>query len=416
MTIEIRAIREDELPAWLDCLSTGFLDRPNVAAIVAEVLPHWDLARVWGAFEDDVVVGTARTWATELTVPGNRPIKASALSGVTVRPSHRRQGILRRMLEVEHAAARERGELGGLLYASDYPIYSRFGYGSAVQTAAWVLDAASTAFHDTAGGRIGSIEFVATDEAAADVIRDLYDAWRVTQPGEIWRRPKMYLDDVGQAGSAWGEVWKGFLVVHRDDAGALDGYARYHAQAKWDHRQPRSTLTVDDMHALNGDAEVALWRYLASVDLVTTVRAERRHPGDRLPWLLTNGRAAELADAGDGMWVRLHDIPAALEARTYERTGSLVLEVVDRNGGAADADERVRVAIEAGPGGARALLTDQPPDLTIAAAALGAAYLGGTRLGDAVLAQGWDEHRPGALADADALLATRDAPWCSTFF
>jgi hypothetical protein len=93
-----------------------------------------------------------------------------------------------------------------------------------------------------------------------------------------------------------------------------------------------------------------------------------------------------------------------------------VLEIVDRGGGAADADERVRVAIDAGPGGTRALLTDQPPDLTIDAAALGAAYLGGTRLRDAVLAQGWDEHRPGALADADALLATRDAPWCSTFF
>jgi len=49
-------------------------------------------------------------------------------------------------------------------------------------------------------------------------------------------------------------------------------------------------------------------------------------------------------------------------------------------------------------------------------AALAAAYLGGTRLRDAILARGWDEHRPGALADADALLMTADAPWCSTFF
>jgi hypothetical protein len=49
-------------------------------------------------------------------------------------------------------------------------------------------------------------------------------------------------------------------------------------------------------------------------------------------------------------------------------------------------------------------------------AALGASYLGGARLRDAVLATGADEHRPGALGVADALLRTADEPWCSTFF
>ena len=60
--------------------------------------------------------------------------------------------------------------------------------------------------------------------------------------------------------------------------------------------------------------------------------------------------------------------------------------------------------------------TDRSPDLTIDGSALGAAYLGGTRLRDAVVARGWDEHRAGALSEADALLACLDAPWCSTFF
>lgn len=47
---------------------------------------------------------------------------------------------------------------------------------------------------------------------------------------------------------------------------------------------------------------------------------------------------------------------------------------------------------------------------------LGTAYLGGTRLRDAVLADGHDEHRAGALALADSLLRTADEPWCPTFF
>jgi hypothetical protein len=74
------------------------------------------------------------------------------------------------------------------------------------------------------------------------------------------------------------------------------------------------------------------------------------------------------------------------------------------------------VALEASPDGARAVSTDRAAELTIDAAALGAAYLGGSRLRDAVLARGADEHRTGALAEADRLLACRDAPWCSTFF
>jgi hypothetical protein len=61
-------------------------------------------------------------------------------------------------------------------------------------------------------------------------------------------------------------------------------------------------------------------------------------------------------------------------------------------------------------------MTDQPADLTLNIGALAAAYLGGARLRDAVLAHGVDEHRPGALDQADAAFRTLDPPWCSTFF
>ena len=63
-----------------------------------------------------------------------------------------------------------------------------------------------------------------------------------------------------------------------------------------------------------------------------------------------------------------------------------------------------------------ATMTGRSPDLTLDISALSAAYLGGTRLRDAVLATGADEHRDGALADADRLFRTADEPWCSTFF
>src|SRR5436305_10552543 len=216
MAIDVRAISDDELSGFIEAVSTGFLDRPDIQKIADDVRPHWDLSRAWAAIEDDVVVGTTRTWPTELTVPGNALIKASAVAGVTVRPTHRRRGLLRRMLGAEHAAARDRGEIASVLYASEYPIYSRFGYGSAVQTSGWTIDLTATSFHETAGGRAGSVYFLPVDEAAVEVIGGVFEAWRRIQPGEIWRRPIMWLSDLGLAATAWGEAWKGILVIHCD--------------------------------------------------------------------------------------------------------------------------------------------------------------------------------------------------------
>lgn len=409
MTPEIRRIREEELPEYVESLSAGFLTRPDVGRVAEELKPLWDLDRTWAAFESDHVVGTFRSWATELTLPGGGQLPAAAVSAVTVLPTHRRRGILRGMVAAEHAASRERGEAFGLLYSSEYPIYGRFGYGHGCTSATWTLDARSTAF---LGEPVAGVDLVKPGEESRDAIRDVFEAWRLQQPGEIRRRDYHWDFDLGLRDSAWDPRWKGFLAVHRDAAGTIDGYARFRSEDKWEQHQPRNVLTVDDLCALTDEAYLALWRFLAEIDWVATIKAERRHLSERLPWILTNARAAIPSEIGDSLWVRLLDVPRALEARSYEREDSVVLEVVDGEapGG------RVRVQLDAGPGGATAKATRRSPDLTLDVAALGAAYLGGTPLRDAAIARGFDEHLAGALARTDVLLRTFDEPRCSTFF
>lgn len=409
MTPEIRPIRDDELPAFLEALSTAFLERPDIDRVAAELRPIWDLGRVWAAFDGGRLCGTFRSWATELTVPGGARLPAAAIAAVTVMPSHRRRGILRGMAAREHAANLERGEAVGLLYASEYPIYGRFGYGPACRVATWTLDARATAF---VGGPPDGIEVVRPSASVRDAARGVFEAWRLRQPGEIWRRDATWEYDLGLRESAWGPAWKGFVALRHGASGDVDGYVRYRAEEKWEQRQPRGVIRVDDLHALTDEAYQALWRYLADIDFASMVVAESRSPAERLPWLLTNARAAAVSDLGDGMWVRLVDVRRALETRTYESTGSLVLEVVDRE----VPGRPTRLLLDGGPEGATCQATGRSPDLTVALSALGAAYLGGVRLSDAVLATGADEHRPGALAEADRLLRTSDEPWCSTFF
>lgn len=410
MTIDIRTIEPDEIAPYLDASTTAFLERPDVAKVAASVAPHWDLRRVWAAFDGPKVVASFRSFATELTVPGGRQVRASAIAGVGVLPTHRRRGILRRLAAAEHAAMRERGEIVGLLNASEYPIYGRFGYGMGCRSAVWKLDTRSTGFHGTS---TGSVELVTPDEATLATVMGVYDEARRARVGEISRREFVWRLQLGIEPDPWGDGWKGFLVVHRDEAGRVDGFARYHGEDKWVDHQPRAILHLDDLHSLHDEAEAALWRFLASIDWVATVRAERRGPGERLPWLLTNHRAAILEELGDGMFVRLHDLPAALEARTYDGEGSVVLEVVDP-----EAPRRpARVLLEAGPDGARCTPSDRSPDLTLHLAALSAAYLGGTPLSLVALSFGGaHEGTPGTLAKVERLLRTHVEPWCSTFF
>jgi predicted acetyltransferase len=410
MGIEVRHVRDEELPAYFDAVTTAFLQRPDVEKLAAGVRPHWDLERTWAALDGQVICGTFRSWATELTLPGGGRMPAAAVSGVTVLPTHRRRGILRALVAAEHEQIRRRGEVCGLLYASEYPIYGRFGYGPACRVATWTLDALAARFHaPTTSG----VEMIKRGEQSRDLLRTVFDAWRTRQPGEIRRRHQRWDLDTGLIDEPWsGRRWNGFLAVHRDSSGTVDGYARYKVEEKEEHLQPRGMLTINEMHALTDEAGAALWRFLAQIDLIATVKADNRSPSERLPWLLTNARAAVASDIGDGIWLRLFDIPRALEARSYEREGSVVLEVVD----AEAAEGRTRVHLDVDPDGATCRLTDRGPDLTLDIAALGAAYLGGARLRDAVLAHGADEHRAGALALADSLLRTADEPWCSTHF
>ena len=154
MSIEIRNPRDDELAAFVEALTTGFLERPgDVGKIADELRPIWDLSRAWGAFDGDRPCGTFRSWATELTVPGGARLPGAAVAAVTVLPTHRRRGILRAMTAAEHRAIHDRGEVVALLHAAEWPIYGRFGYGPATLEATWTLDARAATF---LGGPVGS--------------------------------------------------------------------------------------------------------------------------------------------------------------------------------------------------------------------------------------------------------------------
>ena len=409
MSIEVRNVAPGDHVAAIDVISTAFLERPDTVRVAETAKELWEPSRTWVATDGGRICGTFRSWPTEVTVPGHARLPAAAVAAVTVLPTHRRRGVLTRMAAAEHAAIRERGEAIALLYASEYTIYGRFGYGPGTRVGTWLVNKLRTQFH-AARDDGGTVELVQPDEASRDRVRDLYDAWRRTRVSELRRRDHTWDQWMGLREDTWGKTWKGFLVFHRDAAGVPDGYARYAAEFRPDDHMNR--IEVQDVVGLTEAAESALWSFIGSVDLVGSIRAENRSPADPLPWRLTNARAAALTDVGDAMWVRLFDVPRALAARSYEHRGAISLEVVDETavGG------RWRLALDASPDGATCVPTDHSPDLTIPVTALGSVYLGGNDLRDVVIRTGADEHRAGALVEAARLFRTLREPWCSTFF
>jgi predicted acetyltransferase len=112
---------------------------------------------------------------------------------------------------------------------------------------------------------------------------------------------------------------------------------------------------------------------------------------------------------GDGLWVRLVDVDAALSARAYGAEGPIVLEVEDpflpENAG------RWRLA------GGAAERTEDEADLALDVGELGAAYLGGFTFGELVRAGTVRELRDGGAARADAVFLTNaPKPWCPEIF
>ncbi|MFI5985329.1 GNAT family N-acetyltransferase [Streptomyces sp. NPDC051555] len=416
MNIDVRTIAASELPAWLGAVATGFLTAtPVTESDIAQRARYTDLARTQGAFDADTgrCVGTFRSFAQQITVPGGAQLPASAVSNVTVSPTHRRRGLLSRMMRAELTAAKERGDVLSTLIAAEYPIYGRYGYGPATAVSEWEIDVPRTGLDPRwaapeDGGRIDLVD-------AAEMRRvgpAVHERLRATTHGAIDRPERWWSLATGLEEISVRPYKPRFFAVYRSAAGEVEGAVTYRADDHWtDAKVPLNTVEVKDLIATTVAAQRALWHYLCSIDWVMKVRTGYRAPDDLVPLLLPDPRSARLVTDADYLWVRLLDVAAALGARTYAVPGSLVLEVTDPAGLAAG-----RFRLVAGTGAAACAPTAEPADLRLDVARLGSLYLGdGSAVRLAALG-GIEELRPGALALADAVFRTARRPWCPDVF
>jgi predicted acetyltransferase len=162
-------------------------------------------------------------------------------------------------------------------------------------------------------------------------------------------------------------------------------------------------VRVGEFTAATTDAHVALCRALLGLDLMEKV-VFGTHPANPLPYLLTDHRVARLTHYEDDLWLRIMDIPTALEARTYQSELATVLEISDgfRSDGG-------RFALEIRDGRARCTPTSEPADVCMSLDVLGSLYLGAHKASSFASANRLHTNDSGVLARLDAAFVS-DVP------
>lgn len=407
------------LASWFEGVSFGFHegrlemeDLPRLAEAYAA-----DRRTLWGAYDENagphawdpsVPVATYGTMVNSLNVGGGRFLDAHLVTAVTVRPTHRRRGLLRRMITEDLRAAAGRGLAIAALTASEATIYGRFGFGAATFTTAIEVDVRER-FGLTAPS-YGHTE-VADPGAVVDLAQEIFAGFHARSRGSVGRQFAYARRAAGQWGEDRPQPDKSVrTAIHYDDEGRPDAYVSYRF-AGWDS-SPR-TVRVKDLVAATDAAYLEIWRYLGSLDLIERVAFNVAPVQDPLPWALTDRRCRELKSDEDVLWLRILDPVAALTARHYEADGAITLTIVDSLGFAAGS---FRLTAQGGVGSVDRLDDGSRTDIQLDVAALGSLYLGGVDAATLAGAGHITAESPDGLDRADRLFSVARQPYCITHF
>lgn len=401
MDLEIRPVAEDELGEYVSVLELA-AGRRMTGDALAEARDYYELERTLAAFERGCLVGGLASDALELTVPGGTAVPAARITLTGVLPTHRRQGVSTELNRRQLRWLRDHGEPLAVFTTTGAGFYRRVGYSPATQAAEVEIETARQLL-ETAIAQPGTVRVVGEEERDR-LLPEIFERHRPRQPGQISRPASFW--------RAWfrdfdryrkGEPGDRFAAV----AGEAGGYLTYRLRPGDPRDQPVSTLVIEDLVAVTDEARASLWAFCLEFAQAQKVVAHNLPVDEPLTWMLADPRLLRIRKVREFVWLRLVDLPAALTARAYARSGTLVLEVADttlpENAG--------RFLLETDGEAASCTRGQGQPELELDVADLAAVYLGGATFATLARAGRVRERSAGAIARADALFASRPAPW-----
>jgi predicted acetyltransferase len=405
---EIRTITADDADLFRSQVSRGFgmdADTDETAAERFEATFEYD--RTLAAFDGDDIIGTASAFSLGLTVPGGREVPMGGTTIITVQPTHRRRGVLRSMMDRHLEDVSVRGEPVAGLWASESAIYGRFGYGPSTYRYDTTVSAKELQLISQADK--GTVKLVDSDEAEP-VLRSLYEQTRVSRAGWLtrsdawWRYRRMADPEQWRQGKSARRY-----LIHEED-GTATGYVTYRQKQKWEDFVPDGEVDVIEVVATTGAAHTGIWQFLTNIDLFPNVEWWNMPVDDPLASKVTDQRRVR-RKLSDALWVRIMDVPAALNGRGYEYDGQVTFEVNDP----VRSDNSGTYRLQVDEGVADCERVSEPAHLSFDLDVLGHLYLGGGSA-LAMAAAGRVEGDPGAVMTLHRIMRTDQPPWCPEVF
>lgn len=361
------------------------------------ISPSFAAERKFGAFDGERPIGVASSFASELMVPGGALVSMGAVDGVAVRADWTRRGVMTAMMTAQLADLAARGHVLAGLHASETTIYGRFGYGAATAVKAVRVTRAGARWRPDVPltGQVRLLD-------PADAVKQVPGIYRACglRPGML-TRPDLWWPNSHDRQV----LTEGFRVAVHRGADGDDGYVTFRTTELPDERV---RLDVRELHAATDGARAGLWRFVLGVDLVDDVYAPDLAVDDPVGGYLANPRACRTTGVEDELWLRLLDVEAALNARSYRDAEPVVVDVADEllpaNAG--------RYLI--GPSGVERTTADAQVRLGVDALAM--LYLGDSKATTLVRTGRADVVDPTAPARLDELFRPADRPWSGTHF
>jgi predicted acetyltransferase len=413
MTIELRPVTDDNFSEWRKTVRHGFGEHVHPDDIVRLRNERVELDRLVAAVDtqSNRIIGTGGADSYWLTVPGGELVPMAGVAYMTTSVTHRRQGAFSNMMTYIHDVARERGDVISGLWASQSHLYGRFDYGLSINSYDWEIDPSFGEFSHFPAANANNadikVSFIDADEADV-VLPGIYERMHRQTTGSVnrtsgrWRYQLFDEERVRQGASPL------FFAVC-EEAGEQTGYVSYRMRRQGD--SDMGTLEVVEQVSATEVAHAAIWRFLLDFDLVGKITAINRPSDDSLWWMLSDPRRLR-RKSHDALWVRLLDIPKALEARTYSNDGILKIGLVSD----VQPESAGTYVIEIDDSRGSVKKTTDKPDVVMTPADLSALYLGGISSGPLFEAGRINEITTGSLAKLTGMFNTDSAPWCAHYF
>lgn len=400
----IRETRPDE---WLQAVNTknvALLQAPVTEEVFEKHRPAWEQHHTsYSAWDKSDCVGHASYIHAGISIPGGTHLPSAAVTRVGVLATHRRRGAARGLIE---SLVREAGRAEFpimTLWASEPGIYPNFGFGMSNWAAQVTFDPRRVLpFRGAA--QHGSLRLLKPAEIVP-VIETLSRRLGADRPG-YFVRPRVVLERNSVAAVTGSSAE--YVVAYEVD-GVVEGYARYEISTSGFDLGMYSRGVVRELFATSPSIELALWTYIASIDLIDEWQAPIRPVDDLARTATADPRAWQTVRVEDEQWIRLIDIDRCLAERTYRECGQRVtIAVADRlvegnNGTWEINDHGVR-------------RTDATPEIAASIEAVSAAYLGGTSWYELVSTGRAQATKPDAVRRADLLFGVERSPFCGVVY